>query len=140
MPSPLRCRIIGVHPFIPSVAVFDETLVALYGGDLDGFALEQAKSQVTEHFDGLHVVEIEFVPSADELDWSEITQPVAGTPRSNWQVPYDEQALDTDRTRWVFFFHFLDFRQPLMTPCGPVTLPAVTPLPNHLQGIEYWAP
>jgi hypothetical protein len=112
----------------------------LYGGDLDGSDLEHARSQVTEHFDGLHLIEIEVAPSADELDWSGITQPVAGTPRSNWQVPYDEQALDDDGTRWIFFFHFLDFRQPLLTPCGPVPLPAVTPLPKELQAIEYSAP
>ena len=140
MPSPQSFKILGVHRFFPTDTVFDDTLEALYGDDLDGSALEQAKSQVTEHFDGLHLIEIEVAPSADELAWSEITQPVAGMPPSNWQVPYDEQSLNDDGTRWVFFFHFLDFSQPLMTPCGSVTLPAVTPLPTHLHGIEYWAP
>jgi len=95
---------------------------------------------VMEHFAGLHIIEIEVTPSSDELDWSEITQRIAGAPRSNWQVPYDQRALNDDGTRWAFFFHYLDCQTPLLTPRGAARLPDVTPLPKYLQAIEYEAP
>jgi hypothetical protein len=120
MTAPTSVRVIGVHRYLPSAAVFDATLDALYGSDLNASDRDQARLQVMEHFAGLHVLEIEVIPSADELDWSEITQRIAGAPTSNWQAPYDERSLSDDGTRWAFFFHFLDCRKPLLTPCGAV--------------------
>lgn len=43
-------------------------------------------------------------------------------------------------SRWVFFFHSLNFQYPLATPLGPISLPQPTPLPGHLSEIEYEAP
>ncbi len=140
MSLPLRIRVVGVHPFVPSDVLFEETLEALYGSDLSSTEAELVRPQVNEHFDGLYVVQIEVDPPRAEFDWWKITQPVAGSPRSNWQVPYDEQPLDAEGKRWAFFFHFLDLRRRLLTPCGSVLLPSVTPLPQHLSKIEYSAP
>jgi len=140
MVSPLSVKIIGVHRFIPTVAVFNDTLEALYGGKRSASDLAAAKSMVKEHFDGLYAIEIEVEPSVDGFDWSEVTQSIAGYPRSNWQVPYDAQPLGDEGKRWAFFFHFLNLHQPLLTPCGALQLPPVTPLPEYLKGIEYFAP
>lgn len=84
----------------------------------------------------LHVV----LPADAEFDWGEVTQEVPGQPRSNWQVAYDEQPLDDSRTRWAFFFHYLDFNKPLLTPFGAVDLVPATPLPNQLRHIQYESP
>jgi hypothetical protein len=86
----------------------------------------------------LFLLEAELDPAAP-FSWDEVTQETAGQPRENWQVPYDEQPLDGDR-KWAFFFHFLDLEQPLLTPAGPVPLPAPTPLPDRLRAIEYEPP
>jgi len=140
MPSPTSIRMVGLHHYVPSKAVFRETLNAYYGSGLRGSERADAMSWVQEHFDGLYIIEIEVEPSTDGLDWSEITQPTAGSPRSNWQAPYSERSVDAAQKRWAFFFHFLDLKQPLQAPCGPVPLPPVTPLPVHLKRMRYFAP
>ena len=97
---------------------------------------------------GVHPVEaaepcdlIEVELAGDEaFDWGEVTQEDATQPRANWQVPYDEQPLDDQGRRWVFFFHYLDPSKPLLTPGGPIELPAPTPRPAHLKDIEYTEP
>jgi hypothetical protein len=66
-----------------------------------------------------------------------VTQENENGPQSNWQVAYDEQPLDDKRSRWAFFFHYLDLSKPLLTPMGPLELPTPTPLPEHLQQIAY---
>ena len=86
-----------------------------------------------------HLIEVEFQQTS-EIDWSEFTQELPDQDRDNWQVPYDETPLNDDETRWAFFFHYLDLRKPLLTPDGPMGLPSPTPLPKHLESIEYDAP
>jgi hypothetical protein len=86
-----------------------------------------------------HLIEAELT-QGDSFDWGNVTQEVPGQPRTNWQVPWDERPLDKAETRWVFFFHYLDLERPLLTPESPVELPAETPLPQHLTGIEYESP
>ena len=86
-----------------------------------------------------HLIEAELV-NGEKFDWGKVTQEDSTQPRSNWQVAYDEQPLDEDKRRWVFFFHYLDFSKPLMTSAGPIQLPAPTPGPAHLKKIEYMEP
>jgi hypothetical protein len=74
------------------------------------------------------------------FDWGKVTQEDETQPPSNWQVAYDEQSLDEEKRRWVFFFHHLDLGKPLLTPAGPIPLPAPTPRPTHLKYIAYTAP
>jgi hypothetical protein len=69
-----------------------------------------------------------------------VTQKVPGTPREDWQAPYDEQKLDDLGTRWAFFFHFLDLKVPLTTTVGELILPEPTPMPKHLAEIKYELP
>jgi hypothetical protein len=86
-------------------------------------------------FEPCHLIEVELdVP----IDWGKVTQEVDGQPADNWQVPWDEQRLDDKR--WVFFFHYLQFDRPLLTPEGPIPVPPKTPLPERLSGIEYETP
>jgi hypothetical protein len=69
-------------------------------------------------------------------------QEVAGQPKSNWQVPYDERMLEESdgRIRYAFFFHYLDLKKPLVTPAGSLPLPMPTHQPAHLKGINYESP
>ena len=86
-----------------------------------------------------HLVEVE-LDGDGSLNWGEVTQAAPGQPPRNWQVAYDEQPLDRDRHRWAFFIHYLDLNAPLLTPFGPVRLPAPTPRPPHLAHVMYIEP
>jgi hypothetical protein len=89
-----------------------------------------------------HIVEILLEGTNDEFDFGDVTQEIADQPRANWQVAYDEQLLEkSDRkSRYAFFFHYLDLGKPLRTPLGLVALPPVTRMPTHLKSIKYEAP
>ena len=87
-----------------------------------------------------HIVEVQFASPPSTSGWNGVTQELSDQPRSNWQAAYDEQPLDEKENRWVFFFHYLDFNKPLLTPFGQVSIPAETPLPEHLKHIEYIPP
>ena len=87
-----------------------------------------------------HLIEMQVWAGGEIFDWNEVTQESAGQPRSNWQVAYDETPLDDAKTRWAFFFHYLDPSKPLFTPAGQRQLPAPTPLPAHLKHIQYVEP
>jgi hypothetical protein len=86
----------------------------------------------------VHLIELEIEGSADGFDFGEVTQIQPGQPRCNWQVAYDERRIAPNR--FVFFFHHLDTTNPLLSSVGPLTLPPESPLPKHLQGIEYEHP
>jgi hypothetical protein len=87
----------------------------------------------------------------------EITQEEADRSPENWQVPWDEHFLNMDGTapvdpgapdqqptiptfRVAFFFHYLDFERPLMTPTGLLPLPKPSPRPSRLAFIQYESP
>jgi hypothetical protein len=90
----------------------------------------------------VHLIEIEIEGAADQFDFGDITQEDPDRPRENWQAAYDERDLgqSNGRRRFAFFFHYLDLDKPLLTSFGPVGLPEPTPMPAHLQAIEYEAP
>jgi len=86
-----------------------------------------------------HLIDVE-LDEAGDFDWGEVTQENPTQPRSNWQVAYDERPLDDQQRRWAFFFHYLDFSKPLLTPHGEVQIPAATPRPEHLANVDYEPP
>ena len=108
----------------------------------------------------VHLIEILVKNSNSIFDLAEITQEIPDQPRRNWQAPWDEKILDhagkkiiadyfTAREKpelWIgnirmaFFFHYLDFSRPLMTPFGPITLSNEGSKPNRLSEIEYESP
>jgi hypothetical protein len=107
--------------------------------------------------DACHIIELEASQWDTELNLMEITQEVEGSPRLDWQVPYDERFLSangdplqdtdeidvqpqTDCFRLAFFFHCLDLNKPLLTPAGPLDLPKASPLPERLASMEYIPP
>jgi len=104
-----------------------------------------------------HLVEMEVTGLSGQLDLYGITQELTNQPRLNWQVPYDEQYLSMNgkgpldaRDPWsqpqapdfrlVFFFHYLDFAKPLMTPFGQVELPQPEKKPERLHFVDYEPP
>ena len=133
-------QILGVHPVVPSVEEFDEAVAIQWGPSLVGNELERARESVRAHFSGLFLIEIQIQPADAEVNWSEITQPIDGHDRSNWQVPYDERPIDQTTGRWAFFLHFVDFKRPVSTPLGERMLRPPTPIPPHLTSIKYEVP
>jgi hypothetical protein len=131
--------VIGIHPVVPTRQQFDDALKVMWGEGLRGKELEKAKRDVQEHFDGLYLLEIEIEPPDADIDWTDLTQPVEGKPRENWQVPWDERRIGTSN-RWAFFLHYVDLKRPLQTPIGDRKLPGTTPIPPHLQDIVYDVP
>ncbi len=105
-----------------------------------------------------HLVELWVRELTGELPVSDFTQEMEGTPRDSWQVPWDERVLNESGTsqigkrfplrvqadgsdlRLAFFFDYLDFSRPLLTPAGPLELPAPTKRPSRLQFFEYESP
>ncbi len=78
----------------------------------------------------------------EELDFGMITQEDEKESQDNWQVPYDEQLVNrsTEKMNYIFFFHYLDFSKPLLTPAGSLELIEITPIPDHLADIKYDPP
>ena len=104
-----------------------------------------------------HLVELEITDVSGQIDLIEITQEIPGHPRSNWQVPYEEQYLHSSgkhpitpdvpwrqhqesELRLVFFFHYLDFSRPLLTPFGELELPKPKRKPRRLGFVKYALP
>ena len=134
-PPPKSFRVVGIHPVIPSPELFQQTLEWQWGGDDES---GEASANVRKHFAGLYLIEIAIDPPNAEINWSEITQPVKGQPRSNWQAPYDEREVS--QGNWAFFLHFVDLKQPLYTEAGQFNLPNPTPMPSHLTDHTYEPP
>jgi hypothetical protein len=89
----------------------------------------------------------------DHFDVTSITQAGEGLPTA-WQRPQDVYLVDrvggggrlldpgelatlVVPARFAFFFHFLRLDRPLLTPVGPLWLPAATSRPLALQFIRY---
>lgn len=88
----------------------------------------------------VHLVEIEVIGVASEVDWGSFTQPMPGSSQDHWQVPYDERPVPGHPDRWCFFFHYLDPSRPLRSFAGNLTLPPESPIPSHLRFIKYEEP
>lgn len=86
-----------------------------------------------------HLIEM-YIEERGNFDWSSVTQESPGQPTSNWQVAYDEFPVNLEPGRWGFFFHYLDFKRPLLTPVGALDLPKESPLPSYLEDVKYVAP
>lgn len=90
----------------------------------------------------VHLIDLLVEGNTDDFDIGEVTQEVAGQPKSNWQAPYDERVLEESdgKIRYAFFFHYLELEKPLITPAGSLPVPKPTSKPAHLKDIEYESP
>jgi hypothetical protein len=90
----------------------------------------------------VHLIELLVEGDVDGFDIGEVTQETVGQPKMNWQVPYDDRLREESegKSRYVFFFHYLDLMAPLLTPAGSLPLPRPTKIPAHLRDIEYESP
>lgn len=95
-----------------------------------------------EAVEPVHLIELLVEGDTDDFDIGDVTQEVSGQPKSNWQAPYDERVLEesNQKTRYAFFFHYLDFEKPLLTPTGSLSVPKATKTPAHLKDLEYQSP
>jgi hypothetical protein len=109
---------------------------------------------VSEAPDPCHLVELAIDGPGETLDLRGVTQERAGLPGSDWQTPFEEHLLDATGSsgralapdegravmapaRLAFLFHFLRLDRPLLTPAGPLRLPAPTERPARLQFLKY---
>lgn len=136
--TPLLVR--GVHQLPITNELLRRTIEGQYGSDLPEDEQEDAAAAAREHLESLYVIEVAGDSLDDTFPWRDITQRNPDLAQENWQVAYDERPLDSPRSCWAFFFHFLDLGKPLETPYGPFSLPALTPLPPHLREIVYETP
>lgn len=136
----ISINVLGVHPIEYRCADVERAIGMMWDDGLTGPDLENARRQTREHFDQLRLIVIDVIPSSAELDWTHVSQPVAGVDRDNWQAPYAEERTDADRGRWAFFLHFVQPHVPLHTPAGELPLPADTPLPAELRWKRYEPP
>jgi hypothetical protein len=130
--------VVGLLPVVPTPEELAAAREIQWGDDLVGEALERANREMREHFAGLHLIEIEVEPRDCHVEWGAITQPIAGKPSSEWQVPWDERLVGNGQ--WAFFLHFVQINEPLQTSLGPIQLPAPTSIPPHLARIQYDLP
>ena len=130
----------GVHSYNPSEEELAETLEIQWGDGLKGSELASAKANVQEHYDNLYLVELVIAGDPGDMDWMQVTQEIAGEPRENWQMPYDEQCISEQEGKWAFFFHFMDPQKPLLTQLGEAQLPQTSAIPEHLADVKYEAP
>jgi hypothetical protein len=86
----------------------------------------------------VYLVELEIEGGDDGFDFGEVAQEVPGEPWDKWQTAYDEREIGPNR--FAFFFHYLDSAKPLLSPAGPLALPPESPIPEHLESIEYDRP
>jgi hypothetical protein len=109
---------------------------------------------IDEAPDPCHLVEIQLDGDPGErLDLRAVTQE-AEPPGTSWQTPSGEHRLDPTGSsgrplddddaaalappaRAAFFFHYLRLDRPLLTPAGPLQLPAPTPRPARLRWLRY---
>lgn len=103
-----------------------------------------------------HLIEMRVSNYVGELDFSKFTQERGGD-GSRWQVAYDERILDPTGThdvmgrypfrpkidggaRIAFFFHYLDFNKPFITPAGRIKIPDADVFPKRLAFMQYEPP
>jgi len=99
-----------------------------------------------------YLIELLIKAKHTEIRVNKFTQRREGQPEDNWQVPWDEKYLNiegdtvigdwfnapkevTDSTRLVFFLHFVNFKQPLISPFGDIGLMLPTAMPERLSAI-----
>jgi hypothetical protein len=129
-------KITGIYKYETTPEELESAVTDQWGEDIPAEDLEACRQRTQEHYDGLFLVEIESETELDEnFDWGEITQE-----NGQDQVPYDEQPVEGEVNRWVFFFHFLDQESPLKTPLGSLPLPKPTSRPDYLSNIVYYLP
>ncbi len=112
---------------------------------------------VEETAEPCYLIEVVVDDFQGDVDLAEFTQEIPGQPRENWQVPWDEYVLDEKGVsgelapfpgplrvfgsqRIAFFFHYLDFSRPLITPIGQVHFPMATQRPDRLSFMGYESP
>ena len=132
--------VVGVHRFETSADEFTKAVESQWGAGLRGEELAEARMRTWKHFADLRLIEVRIEPADAHFDWGDFVQSADDLPEDEWQVAYDEQPLDEQAGRWIFFLHFVDHSRPLTTPVGQHTLPAPTPLPHHLRNVAYHLP
>jgi hypothetical protein len=100
----------------------------------------------------VHLVEVLVTDAFDDVEWEAFTQEssadlvtdVDGSEdadaESTSHAPRSIEILADGRTRVAFFFHALDVTRPLLSPFGPLTLPAPTRRPTRLATVVYGPP
>jgi len=102
------------------------------------------------------LIELAIQDERKNIDFGQITQVIEGKDKMEWQVPWDEKFLDSTGeniigeplspnengiVRTVFFFHYINVSQPLLTQYGAISIANPTSMPERLKNIiRYQSP
>ena len=86
-----------------------------------------------------------------QVDVSKFIHPIDNMPKSSWQTAYDEHYLNENGTeiiggfcdiptdilftRLVFFLHFVNLENPLLSQFGKLRLPTASSMPDRLKNL-----
>lgn len=139
-PDPESIRIVGLHRYLPSKSQVEAYIDENREISSDEEDIKDLMESIRGVLSSVYLIEIVVLPPDADIDWCHISQELPGVEVGNQQAPYDERAIDDKPGHWVFFFHFLEFEQPLDSELGLIKLPPITPIPDYLSEIEYVIP
>ena len=144
-----RIQVLGAYRVELTDDLLEEAFeLKCYGMQLTESERAQMEKIVREELSSVVLLDV-LVTNADErFDIGDLGQPGSD------QAPYDEAYLSLDGTtvvsrfepppgdsfRVAFFLHFFDPAKPLVTRYGDVPIPAIQPMPKHLQELIPYAP
>ena len=100
--------------------------------------------------DDVYLIELLIKETPINIDISSFVQQNPALPKSEWQVPYDEHYLNYDGTKIIgdyfnvktllekycrvaFYMYIEDFKLPLSTPFGDISLLPIKEMPERLS-------
>jgi hypothetical protein len=142
-------RVLGAYQVELTDELFREAMETKYGGmELSESQRQQAEANVREELSSVVLLEV-LVENADErFDVGDFSQ------RGSDQVAYDEaylaldgtsvvsrfKAPESDSFRVVFFLHFFDPTESLVSSYGEVPVPAIQEMPERLRSLVSYEP
>jgi hypothetical protein len=151
MPEP-TIQVLGVYALPVTEELLQEQMNILYGEDLKGDDLRQAKRRCRKQFPSVVLVEALVRDADDRFDAGDFSQPLPGVARDNWQAAWAETYLSLDGEsrlddpskvngfRVAFFMHFWEPDKPLLSSYGELGCPAVSEMPERLRRLVPYEP
>lgn len=149
-------EILGVHPLQVTAELIEEAFETKYGGlDLTAAERDEAEAAVREDLASVVLIEAWVRGAEKRFDPGRIGQAQAGAIGRLGQIAYDEAVLSDDGAallgrdvdehrgrdlRLAFFLHYYRPDDPILTPFGPVSAPALTPMPDRLASLIRYEP
>lgn len=149
-------EIVGVYRVPVTEELLKEQFDILYEGlILSKEEEDEALQRCLDQLNSIVLIEIIVRNRDSRFRLDDISQADPELPRDSWQAPYDEAYLSLDgervlsrdsepegydELRVVFFLHFYNPEQPLLTSYGVLRCPTVQNMPERLQRLVSYEP